>query len=68
MHKKIKVKSTIYPDNQPSMYDWMKEFSIGSSYYDVPNAAGMTFNEYIQHMKEQMKEENRTDIPRQNNS
>lgn len=67
MTKNIKVKSTIYPDNQPSIQEWMKEFSIGRSYYDMPNAFGMTFNDHIRYMKEQMVEENRTDIPWQNN-
>lgn len=50
---KIKVKSTIYPENQPSEEEWMREFNVGRMLFDKPNDAGFTWSEVILEIKKQ---------------
>lgn len=52
--KKIKVRSTYYPQQKLSKDEWMKEFNVGRLFLDLPNGHGFTYGEYILEMKKDM--------------
>jgi hypothetical protein len=53
----INIMTSTYPMDQPSEQDWINEFNVGRRLHDVPNGFGMTFLEYIEHLKNNRSEE-----------
>ena len=49
--KKIRVLSTMVPDNRPSEVEWMKEFNVGRMFFDCPNDVGLTWGDFIRELK-----------------
>lgn len=47
----VKIMSTVYPSNQPTEKEWMKEFKVGRLFFDQPNNIGVTYGEYIMELK-----------------
>ena len=65
--EKIKILRTVEPEVRISESQWMNEFNIGRRLHDLPNGFGMTFLEYIDHIKKIRSEKTGPKLVWQNN-
>jgi hypothetical protein len=47
----VKVMKTVYPPDRIGENEWMKEFNIGKRLLNPINDVGMTFGEFLDHLK-----------------
>lgn len=50
----VKVKKSVYPENRPSLNEWVKQIGFSSLYVET-YSGGLSFGDVILYAKSQMK-------------